>query len=428
MRLSARPPSLPRPLLPVAVVAVDTAILSAARPAGGSPWALVAFTLAAAAVVACERRSALVAFGATVTVLAPVSGVGFALLLWTGYRAGHAVASRADAAWTAGVTAGGLAAQLAVRVAAHGVTPRALFFLAWFELVFVALPLLAGRYLAQHRRLVETLLQERRLLAERERLRERLRIARDVHDSLGRRLSLVSIQAAALEVSDRLPDRERQTTRHLAEAAREAMTELHELVGALRGNEAPPGPGAVERLVADFRAAGVEVAFRQEGRDERAGGGAGELPEAAWEAAYRVVEEGLTNAAKHAPGQPVAVRMAWERDALLLTVVNAAAPGGAATACAGPDLSPGPSPSAGSSPSPSTSVGGHGLAGLRERARAVGGFVDHGVTREGFRLLAMFPARPEPDARPTTRRRWLAVATGVLAFGVLPASLLLGGR
>jgi signal transduction histidine kinase len=387
-------PRLLTALLPAAVVAADTAILVAANTAGGHPvWALLAFALAEALIVACERRLPLAAFGATVLLLSPVTGVGFALLLWTGYRAGYAIDSRAGAAWTAGVAAGGLAAQ-AVAVGA-GVRP--LLFLAWFELVFVALPLLAGRYLAQHRRLVETLVQERRLLAERERLRERLRIARDVHDSLGRRLSLVSIQAAALEVSERLPHGERETTRHLARAAREAMAELHELVGALRGGEAAHGGGgaeAIERLVADFRAAGVEVAFGLE-----AGEAAGEV----WEVAYRVVEEGLTNAAKHAPGRPVAVRMAWERDALLLTIVNPV--GAEASGAEG---------------------GGHGLAGLCERARAVGGFVGHGRVDEGFRLLAMLPTAPPAAA--ARRRPWLPVAMAVLAFGALPASMLLGGR
>ncbi|MDT0345767.1 sensor histidine kinase [Streptomyces litchfieldiae] len=386
-----------RPLLAAAVVAADTAILAAARPNGLPAWALGAFALAATLIVAAERRGPLAAFGATVLLLSPVTGAGFALLLWTGYRAGHAITSRATAARTVGIAAGGLAAQ----AAAHGIAPRTLLFLAWFELVFVVLPLLSGRYLAQHRRLVETLLQERRLLAERERLRERLRIARDMHDSLGRRLSLVSIQAAALEVSDRLPPRERETTRQLAAAAREAMAELHELVGALRSGETTFGPEAIERLVGDFRAAAVEVAFRREGTPV-------ELPDATWEAAYRVVEEGLTNAAKHAPGRPVTVRMAWERDALLLTIVNPAGP-----------------------PAAGRPGGGHGLAGLRERARAVGGFVDHGPVAEGFRLLAMLPAAPaapRPPAPAAARRLWLAAATGVLAFGVLPASLLLGGR
>ncbi|RKN46711.1 sensor histidine kinase [Streptomyces hoynatensis] len=386
-----------RPPTAAMVVAADTAILAAAHP-GLPAWALPGFALAGALVAAVERRSACAAFAAAALVLAPATGAAYVLLLWTGYRAGYALASRAAAAFVVAAAAGGLAVQAVLHVA----EPRVLPHLVWSSLVFTALPLLAGRYLAEHRRLVDSLLAERRLLAERERLRERLRIARDVHDSLGRRLSLVSVQAAALEVSGRLPPRERESTRHLAEAARGAMTELHGLVGSLRGGEAgipePGGVAAVERLIGEFRASGVEVSLRREGAPV-------ELPPASGEAAYRVVEEGLTNAAKHAPGRPVVVRMAWEPDALLLTVANPAA---------GP---PGDGPR-----------GGHGLAGLGERARAAGGFVDHGLTEEGeFRLFAMLPAGAAV-ARPVRRRGWLEVAMAVAAFGALPASLLFGVR
>jgi signal transduction histidine kinase len=340
-------------------------------------------------------------------VLAALTGGTFVLLIWTAYQAGHAVVSRSGTAMIIGAAMGGLGVQLAVRPA----QPRAIPNLVTTFVVFVALPLLAGRYLAQHERLLTTLKEHNRQLrwkreftAEQERLRERLRIARDMHDSLGHRLSLVTIQAAALEVS-RLPVRERDAVRQLAGAARDAMNELYELVGTLRGEDAPLSPGMerIDAVVAEFQAAGVPVTLHRRGEPRALSGPAGS-------AAYRVVEEGLTNATKHAPGQPVWVSVEWEPDAVLLTVTN---------------------PLAGQ---PSNVGSGHGLTGLSERVRPAGGLLDHRLSDHGFRLFAMLPATAdEPVAdglAPVTRFRTvaLAFATAAVMFVALPASLILGVR
>jgi signal transduction histidine kinase len=251
---------------------------------------------------------------------------------------------------------------------------------------------------------------KREVLAEQERLRERLRIARDMHDSLGHRLSLVSVQAAALEVSA-LPPREREAVGQLARAARGALNELYELVGALRGGDETqgrsPGVEAIGNVVEEFQAAGVPVTLRQHGEPHP-------ITAAAGRAAYRVVEEGLTNAAKHAPGQPVTVNVEWEPDALLLAVVNPL-PDCAAVA-GGTD-------------------GGHGLSGLGERVEPVGGFLDHRRSDDGFRLLAMLPVEaeePAVDADPAIvgriRMAALGFAMAALIFVVLPVGMLLGVR
>ncbi|ONK11847.1 histidine kinase [Streptomyces sp. MP131-18] len=359
-----------------AVIAADTAIVAGAW----QPWAVLVFALAVGAVTVLGTRLPVPALMAAL-LLASLTGVAFLVLLWSAYRAGAVLVSRTDGAVTAGAVAGSLAAQLVARADGPGALPQ----LISGYVAFVALPLLTGRYLAQQRRLVTALDErnrqltlERELLAERERLRERLRIARDMHDSLGHRLSLVSVQAAALEVSD-LPPRERKTAAHVAVAARAAMSELHELVGALRGEEEAVraqslGVAAIETLTEEFRTAGLAVEFRQRGEPRQ-------LSAAAWQAAYRVAEEGLTNAVKHAPGAPVRVGVAWEGDALLLTVVN---PVGVA-----PDAA-----AAGRQP-----PGGHGLTGLGERVTAVGGFLDHRRTDGAFRLVAMLPdARARPGS------------------------------
>ncbi|MEU5645094.1 sensor histidine kinase [Streptomyces milbemycinicus] len=420
---------LGRSLPAAAVVAADTALFVAAHHGGPLPWAAVAYALAVAGVVVLGERAPAAAFTAAL-LLAALTGGSYVLLLWAGYGAGSRAPTGRDTAQVAGAVLGWLAIRLLVRPADAPAVPQ----LVSIFVVFVALPLLVGRYLAQHRRLVaelgrrnRRLRRERELLAERERLRERLRIARDMHDSLGHRLSLVSVQAAALEVAE-LPSAQREAVRQLAGTARGAMDELHELVGALRGTDETaaraPGAEAIDEVVAEFRAAGVPVTLR------RGGGKPRPLPPAAGEAVYRVVEEGLTNAAKHAPGRPVTVSVTWEPDALLVTVVNPVAGGEVALGEA--------------------AGGGHGLRGLDERMRQVGGFVDHRLSDGGFRLVAMVPTAPDTAADADTatdavsaldrdldsdeggagvgglRTVALGFATAAVMFVVLPVGMLLG--
>ncbi|MDW6064959.1 histidine kinase [Streptomyces sp. FXJ1.4098] len=421
---------LGRSLPAAAVVAVDTALFVAARHGGPLPWAAVAYALAVAGVVVLGERAPAAAFTAAL-LLAALTGGSYVLLLWAAYGAGSRAPMGRDTAQVAGAVLGWLAVRLLVWPADAPAVPQ----LVSIFVVFVALPLLVGRYLAQHRRLVaelgrrnRRLRRERELLAERERLRIRLRIARDMHDSLGHRLSLVSVQAAALEVAE-LPSAQREAVRQLAGTARGAMDELHELVGALRGTDETaaraPGAEAIDEVVAEFRAAGVPVTLR------RGGGRPRPLPPAAGEAVYRVVEEGLTNAAKHAPGRPVTVSVTWEPDALLITVVNPV--GG------------------GEREFSEAAGGGHGLRGLDERMRQVGGFVDHRLSDGGFRLVAMVPTAPDTADTDTDvgtvsardrdrdldsdegvaglgglRTVALGFATAAVMFVVLPVGMLLG--
>jgi signal transduction histidine kinase len=405
-----------RRLLALAVVAVDGGLMVAAHPSA-PPAAVTLYLVVAAAVavftlVPAGSRWPAAAL-ALALLLASMSGSGHVVLLWAAYQAGRSARSRTGTAATVGASLGGLAAQLAVAAADPRVAlSEDLRRVLGTYLVFVALPLLAGAYVAEHDRLVASLRErnrelraQRHLVAEQERLRERLRIARDMHDSLGQRLSLVSVQAAALEVSD-LPDAQRTAARQLAQATRTAMSELHELVGALRRDPSadPPGPDAIRSPIEEFRAAGVAVALHEAGT----AGMAGTLPASGADAAYRMVQEGLTNAARHAPGQPVTVRLDWEPDALLVAVTN---------------------PTDAREPVRA----GHGLTGLAERVELAGGYLEHRLEPGGFRLFAMLPRlapvaaeREEPPRR--GRSVAIAVATAVLMFVVLPAGLLLGVR
>ncbi|GGS61540.1 hypothetical protein GCM10010156_20210 [Planobispora rosea] len=413
-------------LLAVVVVMADTALVAAMGPGVLLSWGTAGYALAAGLVIVLCRRSPAGAFVAALT-LASLAGGTYLLLLWTAYHAGRGITSPRSLAVAVGAALGGLAARLVVLPPpGEEILPS-----AYAYLVIVALPLLVGRYLAQHERLVSTLdrhnrrlRQERELLAERERLRERLRIARDMHDSLGHRLSLVSVQAAALEVSP-LPAPERQAVQQLAGAARAAMDELYELVGALRAQDEPPvrsfGAQTLGTLLEEFRAAGVTVELRWRGEPRV-------VSPAAGEAVYRVVEEGLTNTVKHAPGLPVTVNIAWEPDALLITVSNPV---------------PDHPVSVSSTGSVSSGGSGHGLAGLGERVRLAGGFLDHRRSAEGFRLFAMVPAADGettggevsaeasgdgPSGAERLRTVALGLAAAVAMIGILSAGVVVGVR
>jgi signal transduction histidine kinase len=242
-----------------------------------------------------------------------------------------------------------------------------------------------------------------------------------MHDSLGHRLSLVSIQAAALEVTD-LPAPHRRAITQLAAAARSAVDDLQTCVGSLRGRDPErarqPIAEQIDALASGFRSAGVRVTLEERGNP-------GLLPGRAAQAAYRMAEEGLTNAARHAPGQPVTVDIEWEPDTLLLSVTNPVPPGPPAA---------GPSP--GGEPGPGER---HGLRGLGERMAAAGGLLDHRRSGGQFRLAAMLPAVALPPVGDKAlaaagaldwagRPARLGLAVAVLMFVILPAVILAGVR
>ncbi|MDN3240465.1 sensor histidine kinase [Glycomyces tritici] len=227
--------------------------------------------------------------------------------------------------------------------------------------------------------------------------RERLRLARDMHDRIGRRLGLAAVQVAALEVRETDTER-RAEARQVGDTVRAAVEDLHGLVSLLRTGaetETRFDPAEAATLAAAFMEAGVPVELRHEGTP-------GPLPAVAARAAYAVLEEGLANAAKHAPGAPVRATVTWEADALLIAVEN---------------------------PIPATKTpglpGGHGLPGLHERVAAAGGLLDHRTDAGRFRLSAMLPL---PTSRPQLPRtaRAAAVATVVLLLVLLPLTSIAG--
>ncbi|NDU76387.1 sensor histidine kinase [Actinomadura sp. DSM 109109] len=222
----------------------------------------------------------------------------------------------------------------------------------------------------------------RRELAEQERrhqdaeavLTERQRIARELHDVVAHHMSMIAIQAEAAPYKvEAVPDETRRDLAEIRATALDALTELRRVLGVLRaedGAETAPQPSLerLDDLVGNARGAGLRVETRLDG--DLAG-----LPPGVGLTAYRILQEALSNAMRHAPGSRVEVDVSRADGIVLLRVVNGPPAGG-----------PGSVP-----PLPG---GGHGLVGMRERAAALGGELDARPTSEGgFAVTASLPVK-----------------------------------
>ena len=198
---------------------------------------------------------------------------------------------------------------------------------------------------------------------------ERLRIAHELHDVMAHTIAALNVQAAvAADVIDDAPDQARASLDAIREGSREAMAELRAAVGLLRGggedsSRAPaPRLDELEGLAQMVRGAGVRLNV------EVAGAVRG-LPGAVDLTAYRIVQESLTNVVRHARASTANVVVRYEADAVTLRVEDDGRGGAAAAA-------------------------GHGIAGMRERAAALGGTLQAGpAPRGGFRVLARLPTQ-----------------------------------
>ncbi|MDR7277857.1 sensor histidine kinase [Catenuloplanes atrovinosus] len=235
----------------------------------------------------------------------------------------------------------------------------------------------AGLLLRSHRLLVRSLEERARQAEEGQRLRveearhlERERLAREMHDVLAHRISLLAVHAGALEVRRGASEEEARAAGVIRECAYDALEDLRDVIGVLRADPAADqdrpqqGLAGLPALVEESRRAGARVELRAEAPEED--------PGRVGRHAYRIVQEALTNARKHAPGAPVRVTVGGgPGDGLTVEVTNPAAP-------------PAGLPGAGA-----------GLIGLRERVDLVGGRLEHGWTEAGdFRLRAWLPWRP----------------------------------
>ncbi|MDQ6605368.1 MAG: histidine kinase [Actinomycetota bacterium] len=313
--------SPPRYALPCAALATAGVAIVADSAASNVGWFAIC-VLAAWCVVAGGRRPGLVYWG------------GSLLLFGAEWLSGHA--DRGWGAWIAGVTFTALAAGL----------------------VRHELDLVAQLRAAQAG------------LAERSRAEERNRIARDLHDVIAHTLtvSLLHVSSARLAVEFDPAD----ASRSLAEAerlGRQSLTEVRSIMGSLRWDgqdgSPPPVPGIddVGELIDRFKAAGADVALTRRGDTDR-------LPATIGTTVYRIVQEALTNAAKHAPGERVTVQILAAAERVEARIESSGAPGQGS---------------------------GMGLLTMRERAEAVGGSCTAGAAGCGWRVDAILPAAgPHP--------------------------------
>jgi signal transduction histidine kinase len=240
-------------------------------------------------------------------------------------------------------------------------------------LLLTAVALGWGLFVRARRQLVQSMHVQADRAGDEAREAERRRIAREMHDVLAHRLSLLSVHAGALEFNRDAPAEEvAEAARVIRESARAALDELRSVIGVLREDRGesltqPPQPTLADlaALVEESRAAGMRITAQIELGDAAP-------PAAVGRTAYRIVQEGLTNARKHAPGAAVTLTVR-AADGDLEVEVRSLAPVAVASGS--------PLPGAGT-----------GLIGLAERITLAGGELEHGVDPDGaFVLRAHLP-------------------------------------
>jgi signal transduction histidine kinase len=332
-------------------VAVAAAVLGTFAASAGAPALVALFT------VALHRRSRVVA---VVAALHVVSGITFVVA-----RPDHDIPM-----WL-----GALIAALFVAVA-----------VAWGMFARARRQLVVS--LAERARRAET---EQQLRVEQAQATERTRIAREMHDVLAHRISLVSLHAGALEFHpDAQPAEVASAAAVIRSTAHQALQDLRDILGVLRagvadGDGERPQPTLVDlpRLVDESRAAGATVACTCSVAEPET------VPGPVGRTVYRVVQEGLTNARKHAAGTTVSVSVDGRPGPGVSIEVGNPRPVGALAR-------------------PGIPGAGRGLVGLAERVALVGGRIEHGRLDDGsWRLRAWLPwdPAPEPGERPKDDHR-----------------------
>jgi len=362
-------------VIAAAVFAFSLAVLSHGRSGssdrdldvlGGTLAALASLPLAARRLAPLQVFVFVTAATATLYGLRYGLGppIGFAIALYSVAERRNEIPPRT---WTLALVAS-IVALLGPHLVRDGFAPELLLGAAVWAAAWFA----GDRARLRHERLVE--LEERALRAEREAERERrlaaaeerTRIARDLHDSAGHAINVILVQAGAARLlQEQDPSRSREALETIEEVARDTLDEIDQLVRALRENgsasgvEPPPGLAALEALAERHRASGLDVTVRIDGSRRPLAPGVDQ-------AAYRILQEALTNAARHGRGR-ADVEVAFGSSAVEIIVTNAARADGAAHG------------------------GGHGIVGMRERASLLGGNLETGTSDGLFRLRARLP-------------------------------------
>jgi len=350
-----------------------------ARTSGLDAARVVLVTLATVPLVAWRRAplgvfaltsSAIIVLAATGSVVWPALGPAAALYL--------VASSRDDAApWTprsAGVVVVMLIAYLGAGVAAIGLAGSDLIHVAAANLAFAAAWFAGERTRLRREQMAE--LRLRAVLAEQQAARERqlavaeerARIARDLHDSAGHALNVIAVRAGAARLRhDREPERSPAALAAIEDISRQTVADIDQFIGTLRAGgppagvvDAPPGLASLDGLLAQHTAAGLRVTVTRTGTARAIGA----APD---QAAYRILQEALTNAARHGTGT-ARVELGYGERALEITVTN--------------PVRAGLRPAAGR---------GHGVIGMHERAALLSGQLTAERAGDTFRVGARIP-------------------------------------
>ncbi len=350
------------------------------RPGSGSLDLLaVVLSAGSTAPLIAWRRFPLGVFAVTTAASGLLAGLGYRIDLLLGPTAALYLlaASRRDqeAPWTGRTTvtvAGLFLAYLGASGAAQGAFPGSellhtglAWSVAWFAGERTRLRREHIAELSERAQRTEREAERERLLAAAE---ERTRIARDLHDSAGHAISVIAVRAGAARLRHgRNPEGSLRALEAIEELARKTAEEIELIVGTLREGgpeqgvvEAPPGLASLDSLIAHHAAAGLKVTLETTGTPRPLGGSADQV-------AYRILQEALTNAARHGRGS-ARIDLAFGDAAVELTVTNPVGAGG--------------------SPRPR---GGHGLIGMRERATLLDSTLDAERSNGVFRVRVRIP-------------------------------------
>ncbi|MEW9533173.1 sensor histidine kinase [Microbispora sp. NPDC049125] len=268
--------------------------------------------------------------------------------------------------------AGAMAAVYVVADYSYPRVDRLLYLAVVHALTMVYLPALVGTWVGEYRRMVGELRAGLRVREERAASQERRRIAAELHDTVTHAVTVMVLNAGLIQDSGDLGEI-RKLARDIEDKGVRALTELRELLSVLRRSDVPPsaeGVDGIPRLVEEGRATGLSVSLHLDVPK-------GVLTRQAGHACFRVVQEGLNNVRKHAPGAAVQVVCEARGEMVNVSVVNGRDGRAVRTRV------------------PRAAGAGYGLAGLRERVMLAGGCMTSGPTAEGgFSLNARIPCHP----------------------------------
>lgn len=357
-----------------------------ARPISDFGYTGYALLIVSGVAVAARRRWPVLVFTITALVGLIYFGLGYpdGLSCLGLFVAAYTLAAYGDGRRSL-LIAGAGTTLLAVGwlIAAAGLEPRVAVGWVFLRIGAVVISTTLGESL-RSRRVITADAQERAELAERSREEEtrarvdaeRLRIAREVHDTVAHAIAIINVQAGVTaHVLDKRPEQAREALHTIAQTSSRALHEMRAILGVLRdGDEREPYPGLdqIHELAGKAREAGLEIAVKETSP-------ATPLPSAVGSAAYRIVQESITNVIRHVGPTRVTVALEPGIDALRIRVTDEGRR----------------SPSAVSARASSSPTSGRGIVGMRERCQLLGGEL-HAKSRPGggFEVTACLPFAP----------------------------------